>query len=652
MLDTNASGSYAQPKKSEGTTFDMNRSSEIIARFLICCLPLVPLFDLRNVFAIDWINHLWMIQYFGEYLKRHHVPPDVFSTTPLVGIALPLFYSSKFYATIGVISGWAGSAVAFRVITFLSLLVQFCHVERAARSVRSGRLLSFAIASAVTWGIYPLTNLYNRGALTEFIAVSLLNTAITCLFVLSVRLADGRKSYYDAAAAGFFLTAASVTHPLTALFGSIFFVSIGFAALLALRSYWLIAVGILNAILIAIVLAPWYYLVHRFGSLISFGNSEDLRETFRTAFFFPNGYDNFWFRLLPLHLYHRALDNGYVVGIPNLDAAITLPLVVLGVALFWIWVKRGYRSEAKTRILLLTTLIFSAGLFVLCFAVSINPSLSARFQFLGVFDILQFPYRLTTYINLAALTAVLALAGLANQKAQGKIEAKFDAEATAFGICVILSFCFLLIKLSRVHPIDLWNINRNPWTKVFASGLDRRAKWCPGFFSPGFNLIDLPTSFYGAFSYSIMKGFATYQPTDPQKTLFLQFVPSDLSNFGKAPSIKVELDEPTLVVTNVYTFPWNMLFVDGILQPRGKILAFPSDLLPSMWQPVVESVNLPVGQHVLQYRFMPDKTWRTLNVISWIALLVWAAGLSLLAWFRLRDAPLRSVSLYDRSALL
>lgn len=68
---------------------------------------------------------------------------------------------------------------------------------------------------------------------------------------------------------------------------------VGIVSFLALCSYWLIAVGVLNGILITIVLSPWFYVVYWFSSLTRFGDLEEVEEIFQIRFFFPNGYDNF-----------------------------------------------------------------------------------------------------------------------------------------------------------------------------------------------------------------------------------------------------------------------------------------------------------------------------------------------------------------------
>jgi hypothetical protein len=207
--------------------------------FVVCIFPLGLLFDLRSTFNLDWFNHLWAIDYYGVYFRQHHVLPDVFITNTVVGVPVPLFYSAKFYGLTGVIASTLGSAVTFRLVALLALLIQFWHVERAVRCASGGNRLPLTVATIVTWGIYSLTNLYNRSALPEFVAVAFLTAAVSCLLVLAVRLASGERSYYDAVSVGLFYTAAAVTHPLTALFGAFLIVLTSLAAAITLRRVWL-----------------------------------------------------------------------------------------------------------------------------------------------------------------------------------------------------------------------------------------------------------------------------------------------------------------------------------------------------------------------------------------------------------------------------
>ena len=182
---------------------------EKITALLPCLLALSLLIDSRSTFYVDWFNHLWIIEYFGEYIKHHRSIPQTLLTTTLVGIPMLFFYAEKFYAFAGFISVFVGSAIAFRLIALIVLLIQFWHVERAVRVTTPLKGLSLVVATIVTWGIYPLTNLYNRSALTEFVAVALLTASAACLFVLVFQLQNGCKSYYDAVAFGLFYVAAA-----------------------------------------------------------------------------------------------------------------------------------------------------------------------------------------------------------------------------------------------------------------------------------------------------------------------------------------------------------------------------------------------------------------------------------------------------------
>lgn len=252
---------------------------------LVCSLPLLLLLDLRSVFDFDWFNHLWMIEYFGEYIRRHGNAPAVLATENLVGIASPIFYAGTFYSFTGIISAFLGSAVAFRIVAFSSLLIQFWHIERAARYANGCKVLSMTVATVVTWAIYPLTTLYNRSALTEFIAVIFLNSAMSCLFVLLLRHSRGEKSYYDAVATGFLYAIAAVTHPLTAAFGAAFLICMGACFLFSKNRAWFAGVGLINATLIAAVLSPWLYALHRYSAWLPITDSSVNQKYFRGLFF-------------------------------------------------------------------------------------------------------------------------------------------------------------------------------------------------------------------------------------------------------------------------------------------------------------------------------------------------------------------------------
>jgi hypothetical protein len=596
-----------------------------IVRLLVCTLPLGLLLDVRSTFYLDWFNHLWMIDYYAEYFRQHHVLPDVFITNTVVGIPVPLFYGGKFYALTGIIGSFVGSAVAFRLVAFLALLIQLWHVERAVRCVSNGyRLLPLTVAAIVTWGIYSLTNLYNRSALTEFVAVAFLTAAVSCALVLVIRLASGWRSYYDAISVGLFYAAAAVTHPLTALFGSIIIASIGLAAVVTLRRSWFLGVSFFTGLLIGTVLAPWLYVCYRFSASLPISDPVTNRTWFQGKFFFPESIDNAFSRLSPIPIDWRVILEGISIETPYLEAQISVPLVLIAVALTCFWRNSERGGNRKYKLLLQTIGSLSFALFWLFLFVSIRPSISGFFG--GFFDILQFPYRLTTYINLATFIVVFALAGLTDW---GRLATdKFTSAKTAVVIiCVTLSLCALSLKLihaDAVRSVDPLTNSRN-LTQKFGLPLpaDLSANGRSGIWGPVHGSTDLPTTYYGYFSYSVLDGLATTLPVGFEVSKPIKFLPGQSSRFGEVDPADVYLAEPTLVATNVQPFPWNVLFVDGGAVQRRNVLAMPVSDYPRWMGASLEAIPLSAGRHVLEYRFIPEKCWSILNTVSWTVLMGW-----------------------------
>jgi hypothetical protein len=603
---------------------------------VVCLLPLGLLFDLRSTFYVDWFNHLWTIDYYGEYFRQHHLLPDVLITNTVVGVPVPLFYSGKFYGLIGVISSVAGSAVAFRLVALLALLIQFWHVERAIRSVSGGYLLPFAIATMVTWGIYSLTNLYNRSALTEFVAVAFLTAAVSCVFVLVVRLASGQQSYYDAVSAGLFYSVAAVTHPLTALFGAVFIGVTTVVAMVTIRRIWFLEVGFFSTLLIGVVLGPWLYVCSRFLGSVPISDPKINRTWFRADFFFPESIDNFLSRVSPVPINWRAIDP-MSVETPYLDAQISVPLVVAAIALTWFWRNSRRVKDRKYELPLLAILGSSFALFWLFLFVSIQPAISGVFG--GFFDILQFPYRLTTYINLAAFAVVLALAGLTDWEQLTTRKLAYLKMVALFA-CVALSLCGLSLKLIHADAIRSVDplANRRDLTKK--TGLpqpqDSPTQWQPGILGPARGVSELPATYYGHFSYSVVDGLAATRPAGFEANQSAKFLSTEPTGIGNVHPIEIDLTKPTLVTTNVQPFPWNVLFVDGVKVQRRNIIAMSVAGYPRWMGASLQAVPVSAGRHVLEYRFIPDKAWSILNAVSWVVLIGWV-----IIWLVIAASPKR-----------
>jgi hypothetical protein len=607
---------------------------------LVCSLPLLLLFDLRSVFDFDWFNHLWIIEYFGEYLRRHGTPPAVLATENLIGITVPIFYAEKFYLFAGIISSFLGSALAFRILAFASLMIQFWHIERAARCATDNRPLSMTVATIVTWAIYPLTNLYNRSALTEFIAVIFLNSALSCLFVLLLRNSRGEKSYYDAVAVGLLYAIAAVTHPLTAAFGAAFLICTGACFICGKSRAWFAAVGLINATLIGGVLSPWLYVLHRYSAWLPLNNASINRQYFRGLIFRIDSINNLWSLLSPVALDLRTLVNGVKnVSTPFLDAQINLPLLLIGLTLSCMSIASKRRLPEKGRSSLLGVMIVSVILFGLFLSVATNPLLSRYLG--GFFDVLQFPYRLTTYLNLAALTFLLAVGGLMGHQDFSDHPKASATISIMIGISLGMSFSGLVTKLIHANATRLVDSYADLARLAESHGLpaapDPMRRWVPKNGRSLANLGILPTSFYSHSQYIVLEGYAMAAPSGFTQEFILPFLPETGREFGNVAPAKILLQNPTLVITNIQPFPWNQIFINGRQQQRGDLVVLGFDWVAAMGRADVLAVPLAPGEYTIEYRFRADKAWRVFEGISVGILLGWFIVLLVVAALGAKD---------------
>jgi hypothetical protein len=615
---------------------------------LVCTLPLVLLFDLRSVFDFDWFNHLWTIEYFGEYIRQHGTPPAVLSTENLVGIVAPLFYAEKFYLFTGIISSFLGSAISFRIVAFISLMIQFWHIERAVREANGNKVFSLIVATVVTWAIYPLTNLYNRSALTEFIAVIYLNSALSCLFVLLLRSSRGeKKGYYDAVAVGFLYAIAALTHPLTAAFGAVFLLCIGTSFLFFRNRLSVAAVGLINFTLIAGVLSPWLYVLHKFSAWLPVNDPSTNQKYFRGLIFPLESINNLWSLLFPVALDLRTLQNGvHNVSTPFLDAQINLPLLLLGLTLGCGWLLSDGKRLAKNESFLFAVMILSLFFFGLCLSVATHPLLSGYLG--GFFDILQFPYRLTTYMNLAALTLLLAAAALMSNRRFFGHPSSAIAKSIALGLFLGISFSGLVTKLLHANAtrfVDSYlDLSRLAQLHSLPALPDPRHRWAPGIGRSSAMLGILPTTFYSHSQFTVVEGYSLVKPAGFTEGWMLGFLPATGRDFGTVMPARIVLPTPTLVLTNVQPFPWNQIYIDGRQQGRGDLVVLEYDWQAAMGQARVLAIPLPAGEHTIEYRFRPDKAWSVFEVLSngmimgwliiWIAIAILGAKDRILATCR------------------
>lgn len=570
----------------------------IVTGLFASFLASIPLLDLRNIFAVDWNNHLWLIEYFGESIKHLKVP-DVLNTQQLVGIPTTLFYAQKFYVIMGLFSAFLGSAIVVRVMVFLVFLLQFYQVYRAASKTGSHRHTSICIAIIVTWAIYPLTNLYNRSALTEFFAVAFLTCSLASFLCVILNPKD-RVSRYDIVAMGLYFVIAATTHPLTALFGGLFMGILGIITLFFCeksRRLWFMAYFTITAILSILILSPWAYFLHLFKDKIYLGSPIDSEACFLGGGFFPNSIDNVLSRLSLVPIDFRSIKKGLDVSTPYLDAQIMMPLLIIMGVFFYIG-RRDKVKKAQLNMFERAIILASALILFIALAESFFPNI--LMWWVSFFDILQFPYRLTSYINLSILAILIVFAGrksMANVNNQQIIN-------LCLAFCIGISFSSLVLKLDHAAAI------KQKSTKI------NEAYWSPLPFRSTRHLNELPWTFYAAEPYSVTDGFAKNTLPGVFPVIFRDFNVLNGKKFGQLEAMTVNLTEPTLVITNVQPFPWNQIVVNKMPQVQSQIFIVGKR----------EAVFLPKGgSYLLNVKTNSDGIYKFLNILSWLLLLGWIA---------------------------
>ena len=564
--------------------------SGVAVPILIACFPLVWMALSRRVFYDDWLNHLWMIGYTGEYFRHHLTFPSVLNTDQAVGVAFPMFYGTLFYPLAGIISALTGAGVAMRVVLVATSWLQTVSVIRLVRAVypdRSERCVSWCVAAVVSFGTYPLTNLYNRSAITEYVAVSLLVSACS-VWLRFIYSGDRPRAWISASFAWLLLVLSAGTHPITALLGSMFFGALLLASFIGSANRLVTArLVVVHAALFAVVLSPWLYLMSKFYKDLSIVNQGSSSITV-----FADSIDLIWSRILPIPFDITPLLPVPLstISTPYLDAQVNFGLLVIVCFLFYLALKgvRNWKTLATFEMMAAAVCAVS---FVLLLLISVSPEICSQLPRSAT--IIQFSYRLVTYCDLSLLgAAVFLLRTLRNSSAKIK---------TFVRVCVAISVTLMtqcvFVKFNHAAAIQ-------QRTELAGTGLsDDRDE-----------LRKVPSSFYGLDNYVVPRGFGGMVPTVASVVLPTR----GGGEFGKVQSVPVE--RAGEFVTNIQAFPWNHVVLNGRSLPQAATYISAGDRLVAR----STSRDSRVG-----YEFTPEAAYVVLRKVSGLVLLSWAGFLFL-----------------------
>jgi len=564
------------------------RVADALVVVLAIALPARHLWPLDGGFYVDWPNHEWIVGYFGAFFRAHHTMPLVLNTTTAGGIAVPVFYGNLLYPALGVFSSVLSAGLVIRLGAILMFALQFGLVSHALHRISVPRYLARICGCLVIWEIYPLTNLYNRAAVVEFFATAALVCGVSAMVVLFHAETRRERTRY-AAGAMLALTFAAGSHPITAMYAVPLFV------LLAPVFWWLLRDDATRRIQIVKALAPWlvtavicvlpWLLAAREYSNVMVIRSSAADVTV------SKGWDDFSNRMSPLpHDPHIIPGKPLAeINTPYLDAQISIPLLVVFLALGVLAIVVARRRSRAPAIVFAISLTFFA------FFTWLSVSTTGYRLFPKIFVMIQYAYRAVTYENLSLLLGIFLLAMTLRpiQDLQTLLSRRaINAVASAM---LLLAGIGVIIKWDHIAAVK--TVGNNP--HIISRQHDRRT------------YVNLPKTYYGLNAYStdtlVLKTIPEGQNLDVHAQSFK--IETD-SKFGDPKPMKLDFAKPTWVMTDVLSFPWSRLLLDG----------WPIDMRAHYDQ---LALLVPPGPHTVTTDFVPPPSWRALRTISLVLLFLW-----------------------------
>jgi putative flippase GtrA len=390
---------------------------DVVIATLVILLVASPLLFTRDGFAPDFTNELWLSAYQQHAISAHLHPTLYLQTQQGVFSPFFAFYGATLFAITGGLGAILGdSLVAFEIMTVVAIAAAYGGLFWLARQLGVRGVAAHAPAIVFVTSAYYITDLYGRGAWTELLATSMLLLVIAS----ALRVVRGPPR----AAPAVCLVAASVvfsgSHNISLLLGVT-------VTALALAVYW-IASGRPREL-------PWRRMAAAAG-LFALGAC-------------LNG----WFLVPDVRFSHDTLISTNIIpwsatsiynaaglifnplrSAPANPEAPALYLQIPVIALAWglLAIPLAWRYK-RLRAGVVTALVVVVGLLVVIMSEGVYSALPQLFQEI------QFPYRLQTYVVLACAGLVM-LGVLALTKRARNGRATGADRVLAGGLGLVIAF--------------------------------------------------------------------------------------------------------------------------------------------------------------------------------------------------------------------
>lgn len=392
-----------------------NTTANCITLFFLL-IEISPLWSGRPFYQ-DWINHVWVLEYFSGYLDIHHTFPTTIDTAEDFGNPMPMFYGVFFYSMLSFPALVLGGDLTIRLAAMILLIVPVLTYFQVFKRLTNNHGMAVALSLIVNFSIYQLSNLYARGALTELAAYQSILLGLS--LILLGFTADRGGVIAKIMAGTAFILFGFGTHPITLYMALLFFAPVVLCCVLidprlVDKSRLKLLFG-LSALAIVLLL-PWLVLsvsyqehLHVFKAH-SFGHK---------LIYFPQSIDSFWAKLGLFYTDLRIFNESLImIETPFLDAP--LPMLMLVMVLRLLWILRGINPASFRKMMVL--LVF---LMLVVLAMLIPPDNAVQVDWHNVRYVtkdhglfyrlllpIQFIYRFSGPISLCLLVILVTLVHL------------------------------------------------------------------------------------------------------------------------------------------------------------------------------------------------------------------------------------------------
>lgn len=612
-----------------------------------CALAAAPL-AVTPIFAVDWVNHCWFAAYVAHVLVSDGIVPTFVNTNTFVGAPVLTFYGTALYVALAPFVWLFGAEAGMRVAVLAGVIAPALAVARLFLTLGIARLPTACLTICVSSSVYQLTNLYSRGAVTEFFACQLLllGMALLLTFLSGDARASGAPLVFGTAS----LAVGALAHPPTFVTAGLFLglpavvLGVGLrrsiaASMRSRPSAWAIAASVV------VPVALWLpIVVSQRAHLLVSQRASDFH-------YFPFSIDHWLARLWPAPIDMRVLTDGYnMVSTPFLAApvnSIALALLVLVVVEIYRRRPADQRtSRALDGFVVAATVATVAPLLISLPLGPVEPSLAGDgSRIIGVVHAMpssatarllgstQFAYRLVNVVNLAGILFLLGGCVLASRATRGW--ALSDPLSASWRYLLVaaatLSTAVVAIRVLDVHlefsllprlgqqisPIANWKPSDVPrwvngvrgWTSPTALAASRREIR---------DVNTIPLTQYGIGAYAMPTLHPPYVPSPEREEVV---VAMKMTGHSTARA-EARCSRPCVLWPNLFASSFASVTVDG--KP-----ARPDQLLTR--SDVYIAIAAEQGTHTVEAKIGSRATTALAWAILWLVILFWTSALAALA---------------------